>query len=75
LSVSQNTDQKTSAKYHKIHRAPLEVSRKIIAFETISNENKVKSEREIYGGPQALDRILSRLCYAQIPTFNFNAVS
>jgi uncharacterized protein with PIN domain len=46
-SVSQNTDQKATPKRHKIHRSHPEVSRKIIAFETISEANQGKSAREI----------------------------
>lgn len=46
-SVSQNPDQKTSPKRHKIHRTHPEVSYKVIAFETILSEKQAKSEREI----------------------------
>jgi len=46
-SLSQNTDQKATPKRHKIHRSHPEVSRKIIAFETISEANQGKSAREI----------------------------
>ncbi len=45
-TVSKNTSQNTSQK-NKIHRAPLAISRKIVAFEEISVVNQEQSTRKI----------------------------
>ena len=45
-TLSQNTFQNTTLK-NKTHRLPSEISRKIVAFEEISNVNQNQSAREI----------------------------
>lgn len=45
--VSQNLDQKATAKRLKIHRPYREICRKIVAYEVIVNANRINSEREI----------------------------
>ena len=45
--VSQITDQTASIKRQKIHRAPLEIARKIVALEEIISSDSTKSARDV----------------------------
>ena len=45
--VSQVSDQNAIIKRRKLHRAPPEIARKIVAFEEIISANSMKSEREL----------------------------